>query len=230
MSLGGSQFNASLLRGGGGGGTGAATLGGAGSAFGSRPADIPMPNPFGDLSSLYPNLSGTNSQVSQNVLNELNGQLSPGTINNIRNNAASFGVSTGMPGSQFAGDSGLRQLGLQTEQLQDQGLQDYLAGITGISKTQTVDPALQTDVNTQNSIWNAAPDPAAAAAQQESLFDKYLKTLSSPAGGTGISSGGGGGNGAPWWAGGDALLGSLGPGTVKTGAGTYHTPYTAGGF
>jgi hypothetical protein len=159
------------------------------------PGDISNPNPFGDLSALYPNLSGTNSTISSNVMNELNGQLSPSTINNIRNNAASFGVSSGMPGSNFQGNQGLANLGLTTEKLQGQGLQDYLSAITGISKTQTVDPALQTEIATQNSVWNAAPDPAAAAKEQQNLFDQYLKKTMSPAGGTGA----GAGSNIPWW-------------------------------
>lgn len=190
-------------------------------AYGAVPGAISNPNPFGDLSALYPNLSGANSQISKNIMDELTGQLSPSTINNIRNQAASFGVSSGLPGSDFAGYQGLTNLGLTTEKLQGQGLQDYLNAITGISKTQTVDPALQTEIATQNSVWNAAPDPAAAAKEQQNLFDEYLKKTMSPAGGTaGI------GSNIPWWAHGDALLGSLGPGTVKTGPGTYHTPAT----
>lgn len=190
---------------------------GGSAAYGSKPQPISMPNAFGDLSAIYPNLSGTNSQVSQNILNELTGQLSPSTINNIRNNAASFGVSSGMPASQFQGYSGLANLGLTTEKLQGQGLNDYLNAITGINKTQTVDPALQTEVNTQNSVWQAAPDPAAAAAAQQNLFEKYLAKLQSPAGGTGLISS------APWYAQGN-LANALGPGTIQTGPGVYHTP------
>jgi len=127
------------------------------------------------------------------------GQLSPSTINNIRNQAASFGVSSGMPGSQFQGYQGLANLGLTTEKLQGQGLNDYLAAITGINKTQTVDPALQTEIATQNSVWNSAPDPAAAAKEQQSLFDQYLKKTMSPAGGTGS----GVTSNVPWWQRGD---------------------------
>ena len=164
-------------------------------AYGSVPGSIANPNPFGDLSALYPNLAGTNTQVSDNIMHELQGDLSPSTVNNIRNHAASFGVSSGMPGSQFQGYQGLANLGLTTEKLQGQGLQDYLSDITGLSKTQTVDPALQTEIATQNSVWNAAPDPAAAAKEQQNLFDEYLKKTMSPAGGTGA----GGGGGAPWW-------------------------------
>ena len=187
-------------------------------AYGKVPGDISNPNPFGDLSSLYPNLSGTNAQVSSNIMNELNGVLSPGTINNLRNNAASFGVSSGLPGSQFSGYQGLANLGLTTEKMQQQGLQDYLSAITGISKTQTVDPALQTEIATQNAVWNAAPDPAAAAKEQENLFDKYLASLKSPAGGTG----GGGSSLAPWWMKPGEPT-NLGPGSYLSG-GVWHTP------
>jgi hypothetical protein len=63
---------------------------------------------------------------------------------------------------------------MQTEQLQGKGLQDYLAQITGLSKTQTVSPELQTEIATQNSVWNAAPDPEEAAKQQEEEFKKYM--------------------------------------------------------
>lgn len=176
-------------------------------AYGSVPGAISAPNPFGDLSALYPNLSGANSQISSNIMNELTGNLSPSTINNIRNQAASFGVSSGLPGSDFSGYQGLANLGLTTEKLQDQGLTDYLNAITGISKTQTVDPALQTEIATQNAVWNAAPDPAAAAKEQQSLFDKYLQQLQSPAGGTGNRAG------VPWWQSGSTPA-------VQT----YHTP------
>lgn len=171
------------------------------------PGSISNPNPFGDLSAIYPNLSNTNSTISANIMNELNGQLSPSTINNIRNQAASFGVTSGLPGSDFAGYQGLANLGLTTEKLQGQGLQDYLNAITGISKTQTVDPALQTEIATQNAVWNAAPDPAAAAKEQQNLFDEYLKKTMSPAGGTGSRAG------VPWWQSGAA------PATQ-----TWHTP------
>lgn len=182
-------------------------------AYGAVPGAISNPNPFGNLAALYPNLSGTNATVSKNIMDELNGQLSQSTIDNIRNHAASFGVSSGMPGSQFQGNQGLATLGLTTEKLQGQGLNDYLGAITGINKTQTLDPALQTEIATQNSVWNSAPDPAAAAKQQQSLFDEYLKKTMSPAGGT---------NTKPWWE--NSFASTLGPGTVQTGPGTYHTP------
>ncbi len=153
-------------------------------AYGTVPAAISTPSPYEDLSAVYPNLAPSQAQLSKNVLGELQGQLSPETINAIRNQAATFGVTSGMPGSQFAANQGLRNLGLATEQIQGKGLQDYLNAITGISKTQTVAPELQSEIASRNAMFAAAPDPAMAAAEQERKFQEYLDAQSSPAGGT----------------------------------------------
>ena len=161
------------------------------------PGAISAPNPYADLSKVYPNLGGANQQISQNVINELRGELSPETLNAIQNSAAAFGVTSGMPGSGLAVNRGARDLGLSVEQLQGKGLQDYLAAITGISGTQTVRPELQTEIATQNAIWNAAPDPSAGTAEQLKLMGQQYElqnpsspsyTFSRPAGAGGGSS------------------------------------------
>jgi hypothetical protein len=161
-------------------------------AFGKVPGDIGLPTPQADLAAIYPNLSAQTGQLSGNIMSELQGTLSPETINSIQDNAARFGVSMGSPGSPFAGAQGLKNLGLSVEQQQKGGLADYLNAITGISKTQTVSPELQTQIAEQNSVWNAAPDPAAASAEQLKLLDKYLAETRGPAGGTGNA-------GVPWY-------------------------------
>lgn len=136
-----------------------------------------MPNPFNDLASLYPNLSGTNTQASQNIMSELKGELSPEVVNSIRDNAASFGVSSGMPGSGLSKNFGLRNLGLEVNRLQGQGLQDYLSTITGIKNTQTVSPETQIGLSQSNAQLAAAPDPTLAAKEQERLFNEYLNKV-----------------------------------------------------
>ncbi len=146
-----------------------------------------MPNPAADLAAQYPGLTNQNEQISSNVMSELEGNLSPETLNSIRDASAVYGVTSGMPGSGLQTNRTLRDLGLTTEKVQGQGLQDYLNAITGISKTQTLAPELQNEINTQNSIWASAPDPEMAARRQETLFDKYLRSLSGPAGGTGVN-------------------------------------------
>lgn len=161
-------------------------------AFGKVPGDIGLPNPQADLAAIYPNLSGQTGQLSKNIMSELQGELSPETINTIQDNAARFGISSGSPMSQFAGAAGLKNLGLSVEQQQKGGLADYLNAITGISKTQTVAPELQTQIAEQNAVWNAAPDPASAAAEQQKLLDKYIAETRGPAGGTGSA-------GVPWY-------------------------------
>lgn len=153
--------------------------------FGSRPQPVAMPDPYEDLSRVYPNLSGTNAQVSSDVLSQLRGELSPETVNAIRDSAATFGVSSGMPGSGLAGASGLRNLGLTMQGVQQQGLQNYGSLVPVISGTQTVRPETQADINTQNAVWAAAPDPVAAGNYAQQLFDRYLQQQSGgPAGGT----------------------------------------------
>jgi hypothetical protein len=153
-------------------------------AYGLVPGAIGLPNPSADLSAVYPNLTGQNAQLSKNIMGELSGELSPETIKTIQDQAARFGVMSGSPLSGFAGAAGLKNLGLSVEQQQKGGLADYLNAITGISKTQTVSPELQTETALQNSVFNAAPDPAMAAAQQQKLLDKYLQETRGPAGGT----------------------------------------------
>lgn len=152
--------------------------------YGAVPGQLGLPNPAADLASVYPNLSGTNEQVSNDILRQLRGELSPATIANIQDSAASFGVSSGMPGSGLATNRGLRDIGLATEQVQQQGLQNYQSLIPTVSGTQTVAPALQSEIALQNAVNAAAPDPQAAAEQTQALFNNYLSKvakLSEPA-------------------------------------------------
>lgn len=203
--------------------------------FGTRPAPIPTPNPFGNLSGVYPNLSGTNSAVSGAIMNELQGNLSPAAIAAIQSAGAARGVSSGMPGSQLAVNATARDLGLSTEQLVQHGLGDYASLVPTISGTQTVNPALQTEIAATNAQNAAAPDPSAVESYAENLFNKYLTRMNGPGGGTGAFRGGTGAyssNNVPWWAqgsgfgGGGAVLAGPGVGGTRSvsGAGVFDTP------
>lgn len=88
-----------------------------------------------NLTSVFPNLEQLQGQASANTLSRLRGQLSPETINAIQDNAARFGLSTGMPGSQLAGSYGRKLLGQTAQGLQSQGLQDYLNTLQTYSGT-----------------------------------------------------------------------------------------------
>lgn len=62
-------------------------------------------NPYVPPTSLY-------SGVSKSLEGALRGELPQDVVNQIQQRAAEFGVSSGLPGSQFASYQGLRNLGL----------------------------------------------------------------------------------------------------------------------
>lgn len=147
-------------------------------AYGGVPGPIGLPSPAKDLSAQFPGLGQANQRISNNILSELSGELSPETLTNISRAGAQFGVESGMPLSGESRSEQLKRLGLTTEQVQGQGLADYLSATGGISKTQTVSPETQVAIASRNATFAAAPNPAAAAAQAQSIFQQELDQLS----------------------------------------------------
>ena len=139
---------------------------------GTVPGQIALPQPAQDLGAVYPNLSGSTAKTSGDIMSELRGELSPETLDNISNQAASFGVSSGMPLSGLSRSKQLESLGLTTEQLQHQGIGDFLAATPVVSKTQTVSPETEADIASRNALFAAAPSPSAAAGAQETAFNQ----------------------------------------------------------
>ena len=143
------------------------------------PGPITPPNPYGDLSSVYPNLSGTNAQVSGDIMSKLRGEISPATMNALKTASAQWGVGSGMgPQSGLAVNGLFGNIAGYSEKLQQEGLQDYGNLIPTISQTQTLNPALQAEIADRNATMAAAPDPAASASYAMQLFDKYLNSMS----------------------------------------------------
>lgn len=156
--------------------------------FGEVPGPIGLPDPYSDLSRVYPNLGGTNQELSNAIMSKLKGELSPATIAAIQDTAAKYGVSSGMPGSGLSFNKSLRDLGLASEAVQQQGLQAYGALMPVISNTQTVRPETQIGVADRNALFNAAPNPTMANNNARELFEMYLNRMgqsNGPAGGTG---------------------------------------------
>lgn len=165
--------------------TGQANYSYAGGAFGSQPGAVPVPQPAAALGAQIPGLSGLNRQASGVLNSELMGQLAPDTRRAIQDAAAAQAVSGGMPGSNaiagtLGGNRQLRDIGLTSQQLQSQGLKDYSSFVPTVSSTQTVNPAVEAEINTQNSINAAAPNPQAAATYAQGLFQQYLNQLNQP--------------------------------------------------
>ena len=149
--------------------------GGSG-AFGAVPGPVSLPNPAAALAGQYPDLSKTNTVLSGDILSKLGGQLSPATIQQLQNASATFGVNNGMPGANATPGAlpysmNLESLGLNSEQQQQQGIQDYNATIPTVSSTQTLNPALEAQIAEENALNAAAPNPAASESYAESLYN-----------------------------------------------------------
>jgi hypothetical protein len=199
-------------------------------AFGEVPGPIDLPNPYQDLTRHLPQLGPLNQAAGSDILANLHGQLSPETLARIQDASASFGISSGMPGSGLQRNRTARDLGLATEDLQARGLQQYNQTIPTISSTQTVNPSLQADIASRNATFAAAPNPAAATSHAEDLFNSYLQriggggpglAINRARGGAGYSIGGGGGGYSGWGlAGGGVAGGGYAPAVAGGALGT----------
>ncbi len=168
--------------------------------YGMVPGNIGIPpSTWQQVGAVAPGLGNT-SQLTNNIMSELHGDINPQALKNMQDAAASYGVSSGMTGSNaipgtLAFNKNLRNIGLDTLQVQRQGQQDYLSALQGIGGAQTPQ-GLAADIAAHNSQLNAAPDPQAAALQQQANYWAALNALRrgqggnrgggfDPAGGTG---------------------------------------------
>lgn len=158
-------------------------------AYGLVPGNIDIPpSTWQQVGSVAPGLQNT-SQLTNNIMSELQGDINPQALKNMQDAAASYGVSSGMPGSNaipgtLAFNKNLRNIGLDTMAIQRQGQQDYLSALQGIGGTQTPQ-GLAAEIAAHNAQMRAAPDPQAAAQQQLANYWAALNALRGPGGGTG---------------------------------------------
>jgi len=179
-----------------------------------------------------PGLPNLTTQTGNVVQSELAGQVSAGTSDYLQQLSAQWGVGAGMSGmgSGSVGASNLvRSLGLTSEKLSQQGVQDYNSTLGTLASTQ-LSPELQAQVNEYNTQLAAAPDPELAAKQQiatqkdlyswegnqqlqntEDLYD-YEKPRTATASTKTDSK--------------SAWMQSLDTGTKKVGSNMWETPYT----
>ena len=171
-----------------------------------------LPNPSADLSGVVPGLNDMNNAASGDILGQLSGNLSPATLAALRNASATWGVGSGTGFGNF-GLGGLAQNGLFgnvanfAENQVNKGLSNYNQTIPTISSTQTLSPGLQLQaglanqsaqnqanqfnagIASQNATNAAAPNPTMAQSYAQQLFQQYMDSMRSPAGGTGAAAG-----------------------------------------
>jgi hypothetical protein len=176
-------------------------------AFGKVPGAVGLaPNTYSQVGGVLPNLAALTSGTGSVIGSELSGQISPATMNALKNASATFGTASGMPGSQLGQNGLFANIAGFSENRQRQGVNDFNSTLQGLAATQT-NPELAFQVADRNATMASAPDPEAAAKQQLALFDKYYNQ------GSGAADGSGG------WP------GARKPPTVTV----THTPYNFGG-
>lgn len=158
--------------------------------FGLVPGVIQPPNPYADLSAVYPNLAGTNADISSAIGAQVGGRLSPGTLRAMQDYEAGFAARSGMPGTNaipgtIGYNRGVRDVGLTAEQQVNQGLRNYQSLIPTIAQTQTLSPQMQAEIAATNAMNAAAPNPNIAQTYAQNLLNWWMQQMRSPAGGTG---------------------------------------------
>lgn len=106
------------------------------------------PDPMAAWNSILPGFSGATKTATGNAAQALSGDVPQDVINNIQNQAASWGVSSGMPGfgsNTLTSSQALKNLGLTSLGQQQTGQNDLLGLISGYSGTvaPTVGESLQ---------------------------------------------------------------------------------------
>lgn len=160
-------------------------------AYGLVPGDIAVPeNVWSQLGRAVPNFGSLSKGASDIATSEQSGELSPQTLQALQRGAAEFGISSGMPGSGITASQLLGNIAGFSENRQRQGLQDY-ESLTSLAAPLQTDPRLAADISERNALFDAAPDPQAAAQQQlQEWMNKFMLTRSGTGGG-GFSPGGG---------------------------------------
>lgn len=118
-----------------------------------------LPNPFSDLSSVFPNLAPANASTSADIITQLQGQLSPETLNHLQDTAAQYGVASGMPGSGLQQNSYLASVAQAAQGLTTQGVSSYGSAVPTIKSTETVAPNWETQIAEANSLSAAQANP-----------------------------------------------------------------------
>ena len=157
--------------------------------YGLVPGTTPVPpSTFEQVNTAIPGLTGAGSKISDLIMQELQGEISPEAIRNMQDAAARFGITSGMPGSNaipgtLANNRNLLSNILTTRDIQSQGQRDY-ANLLGAVGQQQTPQSLAAGLSQSNAQLRAAPDPTLAAQQQLANYYAALNIARGPGGGT----------------------------------------------
>lgn len=182
-------------------------------AYGSVP-DIPETTTnlqTQDWMTQLPDYGALSTQASGLARSQMAGQVPQDVIQQLQQQAAERGISTGMPGSDASNAAYLRALGLTSLGLQQQGMQSYLNLLSQSPRSTTQKTV--TSNNVLKAIYEAAPSPFMAA----------MANLQGQQGGLAAGLGSAGAVRAP-----AALPTFTGGGLYQPPSGTYGTTY--GGY
>lgn len=138
-----------------------------------------MPDYTGQIPSYLLDKTGGNLQSA------LSGELNSDVIDQLRNNAASFGVANGLAGSDFSGYRGLRNLGLTSMQRQDDATKMLTPFFNSPLQQQQFDLQKQAQQFSQNNYNRELRDRRTATGGVT-----YQQPAPSPYGGGGAAPGG----------------------------------------
>ncbi len=100
------------------------------------------------------------TQLRGNLSGALKGDLPPDVVQQIQQNAAEFGVSSGLSGSQFAGYQGLKNLGLTSLNRAQQAEQELVNPLLGYHPLQILPNTALPPTSPQSNIdWRASTSP-----------------------------------------------------------------------
>jgi hypothetical protein len=153
------------------------------------------PSLYEQTTKALPGLATAGNLATNSILSQLQGDISPQAQKNMQDLYARFAVGSGMPGTNaipgtLANNAALLGNYRTTEQLQQQGLQNY-ANVLGAVGQQQIHPETLAEIAAHNATLGAAPNPQAAAEQQLANYFASLNAARS----MGLRGQGGGGGG-----------------------------------
>lgn len=130
--------------------------------FGGNPGQVGMPDPYAELSQVYPGLGQTNNALSSNISTELEGGLSPSTLDAISGAQSQYGI----PGTV---NTSPMSLGTTSTSLENQGIMGWDSLLPTIATTETVPPQVQAEIAMYNAQQAAQADAQSSAAAQAGM-------------------------------------------------------------